>query len=92
MFDISKLKHVKGICLKTASTSGISGQDIKRIRTEIFHMSQSSFALAVGVSKKTIESWECGKHAPSGIAKKLFYLLENNTFLMEQLYSINISN
>nr|DAT54954.1 MAG TPA: putative transcriptional regulator [Caudoviricetes sp.] len=88
MFDISKLKAIKGVVLETAQSEEISANDIKRIRNDIFHMSQSSFALALGVSKKTIEAWECGTNDPSGTAKKLLYLLENNTHLMKQLYNV----
>lgn len=88
MFDISKLKTIKGVVLETAQSKEISASDIKRIRNDIFHMSQSSFALALGVSKKTVEAWECGTNDPSGTAKKLLYLLENNTHLMKQLYNV----
>ena len=88
MFDISKLKTIKGVVLETAQSEEISANDVKRIRNDIFHMSQSSFALALGVSKKTVEAWECGKNVPSGTAKKLLYLLENNTHLMKQLYNV----
>lgn len=88
MFDISTLKKVKGIRLETANTNSISGQDVKRIRKDIFHMSQTAFALALGVSKKTIEAWECGRNTPIGTAQKLLYLLENNTNLMSQLYNV----
>lgn len=88
MFDISKLKAIKGVVLETAQSEEISANDIKRIRNNIFHMSQSSFALALGVSKKTVEAWECGRNIPSGAAKKLLYLLENNTCLMKQLYNV----
>lgn len=88
MFDISKLKTIKGVVLETAQTEEVSANDIKRIRNDIFHMSQSSFALALGVSKKTVEAWECGRNIPSGAEKKLLYLLENNTHLMKQLYNV----
>lgn len=87
MFDISKLKTIKGVVLETAQSEEISANDVKRIRNDIFHMSQSSFALALGVSKKTVESWECGRNVPSSTTKKLLYLLENNTHLMKQLYN-----
>ena len=88
MFDISKLKTIKGVVLETAQSKEISASDIKRIRNDIFHMSQSSFALALGVSKKTVEAWECGRNDPSTTTKKLLYLLENNPHLMKQLYNV----
>lgn len=88
MFDISKLKKIKGVILETAQSEEISANDVKRIRNDIFHMSQSSFALALGVSKKTVEAWECERNVPSGTTKKLLYLLENNTHLMKQLYNV----
>jgi len=88
MFDISRLKKIKGIRIETAETDNISGNDVKRIRNDIFHMSQTAFALALGVSKKTIEAWERGTNIPSKTAQKLLYLLENNTYLMKQLYNL----
>lgn len=88
MFDISKLKTIKGVVLETAQSEEISANDVKRIRNDIFHMSQSSFALALGVSKKTVEAWECGSNVPSSTTKKLLYLLENNPHLMKQLYNV----
>jgi len=88
MFDISRLKKIKGIRIETAETDNISGNDVKRIRNDIFHMSQTAFALALGVSKKTIEAWERGTNIPSKTAQKLLYLLENNTYLMKQLYNV----
>ena len=38
-------------------------------------MTQKSFAAVLGVSQRTVESWECGKSTPIPTAKKLIYLI-----------------
>ena len=46
------------------------GNTVKRIREEL-NLSQKMFAGVIGVSIKTVESWESGKSEPSGAAQRL---------------------
>jgi len=46
-----------------------SGQDIKRIREDL-NMSQAEFARLIGVSTRTVESWEHGHRTPDGAASR----------------------
>lgn len=39
-------------------------------------LSQSQFAAALGVSKRTLEQWEQGRREPSGAAQKLLTIVE----------------
>ena len=41
-------------------------------------MTQSVFASYMGVSKKTIEAWECGRTHPTGPAFRLLDILAND--------------
>jgi len=47
-----------------------SAEEIKEIRNNL-NMSQGFFANVIGVSKKTVESWEYGRGKPSGAAARL---------------------
>jgi len=58
--------------------------DIQRLRV-MLNLSQRGFAYALGVSKRTVESWEIGRNNPNGSARNLLYLFENNKALIEQL-------
>ena len=53
-----------------------SKEEIKNIRSNA-GLSQSSFAAYMGVCKKTVEAWECGRISPSGPACRLMYILSN---------------
>ena len=43
-------------------------------------MTQVLFAQYMGVSNKTVESWEKGTNHPTGTACRLISMLENKTF------------
>ena len=51
-----------------------SAKEIKRIRVDVFKMSQPVFAKVLNVSSATIKSWEQGDKAPSGPASRLLQL------------------
>jgi len=52
----------------------ISAAEIKETRKKL-GMSQSVFAIVIGVSKKTIESWEAGRYTPDGAARRLISII-----------------
>ncbi len=58
--------------------------DVARTRKEL-KLSQRGLATALGVSPRTVESWEAGKNAPSGAAQRLLYLFECDHTLVERL-------
>jgi putative transcriptional regulator len=41
-------------------------------------LSQAKFAVALGVSKRTLEQWEQGRRKPSGAAKQLLKIAERH--------------
>lgn len=46
------------------------GPDVKSIR-EQYQLSQSQFALLLGISVKTLQNWEQGRRSPQGPARVL---------------------
>ena len=58
--------------------------DVVKVRTEL-QMTQKGFASILGVSCRTVESWECGKSTPTPTAKKLIYLIANDPSLVKRL-------
>ena len=78
------LEHAKGnIELKTTQVTimpvceSISAEEIKAVRKSL-GMTQVSFAILIGVSKKTVESWEVGRYAPDGAARRLISVLQQD--------------
>jgi len=53
----------------------ISAEEIKTTRKSL-GMSQSVFAIVLGVSKKTVESWEIGRYNPDGAARRLISIIQ----------------
>ena len=51
--------------------------DVKKIRAGL-HVSQSQFALMIGVSKSTLQNWEQGRRTPHGPAQALLKVVEHN--------------
>lgn len=58
--------------------------DVARTRQEL-NLSQRGLASVLGVSPRTVEAWEAGKNTPSGAARHLLYLIDNDHSLMERL-------
>ena len=51
--------------------------DVKKVRQRL-HVSQSQFALMIGVSKDTLQNWEQGRREPEGPARALLKIVEKN--------------
>ncbi len=54
-----------------------TADEIKDIRSNL-NMSQGFFAEVIGVSKKTVESWEYGRGKPSGAAARVLTIAERD--------------
>ena len=61
----------------------ISVEEIKETRKSL-GMSQGVFALVLGVSKKTVESWEAGRYTPDGAARRLISMLQTDPSIPEK--------
>ena len=60
--------------------------DVARTR-QALNLSQRALARALGVSSRTVESWEAGKNVPSGAARHLLFLLDGDHSLVQRLVS-----
>lgn len=60
------------------SCAGGSPAQIRSLRSRKLHLSQLLFAQVMGVSKQTVNSWECGWREPSLMARRFMYLLQRN--------------
>lgn len=57
--------------------------EVKEIRSKL-GISQDKFALLLGVSKRTVENWEQGRRHPTGPARSLLRIVEQNPKLALQ--------
>ena len=55
----------------------ITPDEVREIRKNL-NMSQSVFAMVIGVSKKSVESWESGRYKPDGAARRLITILQKD--------------
>jgi putative transcriptional regulator len=75
------LAHTQGkIDLQSHKAPSISpkkytAEEVRKIR-DALNMSQRIFASVIGVSKKTVESWEYGHARPSGAAARVLTIAE----------------
>ena len=69
-----KIKRGKS---KASRTFHFKPADIKRIR-ERLDVSQSEFALMIGVSVATLQNWEQGRRQPDGPARALLKVAAEN--------------
>ena len=58
--------------------------DVAKERASL-NMTQKAFSSLIGVSKRTVEAWECGKCTPSPTAKKLMHLLSIDPSLIQKM-------
>ena len=61
--------------------------DAREIRKSM-EMTQKEFAHVLGVSTRTIESWESGRSVPSPTARNLLFLINKNPTLVSQLLNV----
>ena len=67
----------KKTTLTITPVEGFTAQDIKDIRNQT-GLTQVLFAKFMGVSVKTVESWEAGRNHPEGAACRLLTLTRND--------------
>jgi len=85
-YEKGNLPNVKVDKITVSPLHVYTGTKVKEIRT-LQNMTQRIFAEALGVSVKTVESWESGKNTPSGCASRMLELLDRDNLLLEK-YSI----
>ena len=73
--SISQAGEIRARRMKPSRVFNYAPLDVKRIRSNL-HVSQSQFALLIGVSKSTLQNWEQGRREPEGPAKALLRIVE----------------
>lgn len=80
------LKYTKGKA--SAETivrkNSLPAVNVVEIRTSL-SMTQKAFATLLGVSCRTVESWETGRTNPTPTAKKLMFLISQDKSLVNRL-------
>lgn len=62
-------------------------KEIKKLRVNIFKMSQPIFASLLNVSTATVRAWEQGQRTPDGAAARLLEILATDINIVEKLAS-----
>jgi putative transcriptional regulator len=58
---------------------------IRKLRKNIFQMSQEEFALLLNIKAPTVRSWEQGQKTPSGSAARLLEVLATDKSIVKKL-------
>lgn len=84
LHGIKEIKAYKAgkVALKTSVISEPS--PAKEIREKL-QLSQSAFAILMGVSPRTIQDWEQGRRTPQGPAKTLLRIAEQHPEVFREL-------
>ena len=61
--------------------------DVCQTRKKL-QMTQKSFADVLGVSPRTVEAWEAGRSIPTPTARKLIYLIGEDSSLVRKLTAL----
>jgi len=85
-YERGNLPNTKVDKITVTPLHSYKANEIKAIRTQQ-SMTQRLFAEALGVSVKTVESWEAGTNHPSGIANRMLGFLTQDNELFER-YSV----
>jgi putative transcriptional regulator len=82
-YERGSLPNVRVDKITITPLRSYSASEIKAIRTQN-GMTQRLFAEALGVSVKTVESWEAGTNRPSGSSCRILEMLEKDNSLLER--------
>lgn len=75
--SINEAGQIKGGGKKPNRIFKIDPPSIKSVRRKL-HVSQTEFALMIGVSTSTLQNWEQGRREPEGPAKALLKIASKN--------------
>ena len=73
--SVRQAGKIKRGALSPSRTFRFEQDDVKRIRRNL-GLSQSEFALLIGVSVSTLQNWEQGRREPEGPARALLRVAE----------------
>ena len=85
--SVKEAGQIKSGIKKPSRVFQIDPPAIKAVRAKL-HLSQSEFALMIGVSISTLQNWEQGRREPDGPAKALLKVATKNPrAIMDALHS-----
>ena len=85
--SVKEAGQIKAGRKKPIRTFKVNPPSIKAVRKKL-HLSQSEFALLIGVSTSTLQNWEQGRREPDGPAKALLKgAAKNPEAVMHALYN-----
>lgn len=83
-FSVTKKENSKLRISEFKPIPDYQGNNVKRIRKKL-RLTQRKFAYAMGVSIKTVESWEANRNKPNGTAQRFLYLLNRNPNIIKEI-------
>ena len=87
MRSVKEAGQIRSGRKKPSRVFKIDPPTIKAVRKQL-HLSQSEFALMIGVSTSTLQNWEQGRREPDGPAKALLRVASKNPkAVMDALHS-----
>lgn len=84
-------KKLKRRIVSIVPVKEYNAAEVKKIRNST-GLSQKLFANYMGVSDKTVESWEAGTNHPSGAASRLLSMMEMDSELTKEFPFVKIEN
>lgn len=75
--SIEQAGQIRKGLLKPSRVFSYRPVEVRRIRAKL-RVSQSQFAMMIGVSKSTLQNWEQGRREPDGPAKALLRVVDKN--------------
>ncbi len=73
--SVKEAGHIRNGLTKPSRVFKYGPVEVKRIRKRLC-VSQSQFAMMIGVSKATLQNWEQGRREPEGPAKALLQVVD----------------
>lgn len=74
-------EEVPGLVVHERTLPDVDAAEVRRSLS----LTQRAFAAVLGVSCRTVESWESGRSSPTLMARKLMYLIQEDHSLIQKL-------
>ena len=90
-YERGNLPNVRTKKVSISPVNYYTSNQIKEMRLKT-NLSQRLFANALGVSIKTVEAWEAGINRPSGSARRILGMLEQDSALFDKYFIVENRN
>lgn len=79
-------RHMRGVKVAGTRVTKVREPNVRAIRRKS-GLSQSQFAVLIGVNLRTLQNWEQGRTRPTGPARALLRIVEKNPRAMLTLHA-----